>query len=466
LHLITSEPVEAGNTGSGSRHTVRRVLESIGILTAERALQLVSVAAVSVIVARALGPSTFGLYAFALSAVALVAPLLDVGQTILVRDLVTLPERRAELLASAFRVAVAISIVLQPVAIGFAFALPEDLAAARAPVVIAAVALLVRPLLVLDYWFQSRLDARRAATARLTGLMVGSLLRVAAAIHGGPNVVTYLAATTVIETAITGLFMLVAFRRGGGAPAGLVRSSASVRAYFRRVVPLLIAGLSVALYMRLDQVMLGLLSDTAEVGNYAVTVRLSEFAYFVPLVVSTSIMPGLSALYDRDPDAFYLVYTRVVGAFFAAALLLVAAVFIAAPLLVSTLFGSDFEGAVSVLRVHIFSLPFVFLGVAQTAWNAVHEQQKLAMWRTLGGAAINAALNFALIPEYGALGAACATVVAYAFAGVVGNAFSKHSRPFLWIQLRQASPYHLVDNIVTLRREVYLRLRSSGGSIS
>ena len=445
---------------------MRKVLESIGILTAERVVQLVSVAAVSIVVARALGPSSFGVYAFALSAVALVAPLLDVGQTILVRDLVTLPERRAELLASAFRVAICIALLLQVAALAFALALPEKLAAAQAPVVIASLALIMRPMFVLDYWFQSRLDARRAAIARLSGLGVGSVLRVAAALSGGPDVVTYLAATVVIETAVTGLLMLSAYRRGGGSVLGLARDPAPVWSYFRRVFPLLIAGLSIALYMRLDQVMLGLLSDTSEVGNYAVAVRLSEFAYFLPLVVNTSILPGLSALYDRDSAAFYRVYDHVVGGFFAAGLAVMIVIMAAAPVLVSVLFGDEYEGAVSVLRVHILSLPFVFFGVAQTAWNAVHEQQSLAMWRTLGGAGINICLNVLLIPEFGAIGAAYATVIAYAFAGVLGNALSTGTRQFFWMQIRQLSPRQLVLSIYSLRSEVLARVRPPGDSKS
>jgi len=445
---------------------VRRVLESIGVLTAERVFQLVSVAAVSIVVARTLGPSTFGVYAFALSAVALVGPLLDAGPTLLVRDLVTMPERRTELLASAFRVAFAIGFILQVAAVVFAVALPEKLAQAQAPVVIAALVLLVRPVLVLDYWFQSRLDARPAAMARLAGLGVGSVLRIVIALQGGQHVVALLAATTVVEAVVTASLMLAAFRRRGGTALRLVRGHAPVVAYFRRVFPLLVAGLSIALYMRLDQVMLGFLSDTREVGNYAVAVRLSEFAYFLPLVVNASILPGLSALYERDRAGFYEVYDRVVGGFFAAAVLCVIAIFAAAPLLVSVLFGRDFEGAATILQVHILGLPFVFLAVAQTAWNAVHEQQSLAMWRAVGGAVINMALNLVLIPEFGALGAAVATVTAYALAGVAGNAFSRRTRPFMWMQVRQASPVHLLRNLVALRHDVLARLRPPGGPIS
>lgn len=436
---------------------MRKVLQSIGILTGERVLQLVLGAAVSILLARTLGPGTFGLYAFVLSSVALVAPLVEVGQSILVRDLVADPNRTKHLLVTAARVAFAIGTLLQFVAIAFALSLPEQLADARWALITAASALLVRPFLVLDYWFQSRLDARRAATARLAGLLVGSALRIAIAVEGGSDVLQLLAATTVLEAMVIVVLMYLSFRRHELEPVGVITNAAAWQ-YLQRISPLLIAGLSVALYMRLDMVMLGLLSDAEQVGQYAAAVRFSEFTYFIPLVVMTSVAPGLVALYERDEHAFQAIYDKVVSGFAALSIVFVITFWALAPFLISLAFGEAFQNASSVLRVHILSLPFVFLGVSQATWTAVYEQQSLSMWRTVGGAVINAVLNVILIPNHGALGAAYATVVAYSFAAVMGNALSRRTRPFFAIQIRQLSPMHLIRNLMELRREVMRRL--------
>ncbi|HUP74919.1 MAG TPA: flippase [Acidimicrobiales bacterium] len=413
----------------------------------------------TILVARLLGPEAFGIYAFALSAVALVAPMLDVGQTVLVRDLVLFPEQRSPLLAAAFRVGFALAAVAQIAAVVVALVLPESLGEARAPVVIGALGLLVRPLLVVDYWFQSRLDATPAASARLTGLAVGSTLRIVLAIVGGPHVIPLLVATTVIEPIVTAAIMLPSYRRRGGEPRKLLTERAPAWPYFLRIAPLLVAGLSIALYMRLDQVMLGLMAGPGEVSEYAVAARLSEFSYFLPLVLSASLAPGLSALHARDPEAFTALYDRVMGGFVALALVLVAGLVGFAPMLVSVLFGDQYAPAGEVLRVHALSLPFVFIGIGQTVWNTVYDQQTLAMWRTLGGAVINTVLNLLLIPSYGALGAAWATVVAYAFAGFLGNGLSRRTWPFLAMQARQFWPPHLIRNLASLRHDVFERLR-------
>ncbi len=437
---------------------MRKVIESIGVLTAERVIQLVLSAAVSVVLTRALGPSGFGTYAFAVSSVALVGPLVDVGQSILVRDLVSQPQRTRQLLRTAARLAAMLAGGIQVLAIGFALVLPAHLSQAGWPVVLTAFALLLRPVMVLDYWFQSRLDARRAAGARLSGTVVSSALRFGLALHGGDHVLPLLAATAIVETAVTALVMLLQFRRHEGEPGTEVLASATTYDYFKKTAPLMVAALSIAIYMRLDQVMLGFLASTDQVGQYAAAVRLSEFTYFLPVVLMTSLAPGLTAMFVRDREAFVAIYDRVVSAFMGVALVLVVTLVGLSSVLVSIIYGSGFDDAAAVLRVHVLSMPFVFLGVAQTTWTAVFDQQGLSMWRTISGAVINTALNFVLIPPLGALGAAYATVAAYAFSSVLGNVMSPRTRPFLWLQLRQFNPVHVTRNLLLLRHDVMARL--------
>ncbi len=437
---------------------MRRVLASIGVLTAERVLSLLAGAIVSVFIARTLGPDTFGLYAFITSAVAMVVPLLDVGQTILVRDLVTSEHRRPQLLASAMRVATAIAVLLQGVAVVAALALPQHLESVRGPLLVAAIGLLARPVAVLDYWFQYRLDAKGAATARLGGLLAGNAARIAIAVAGGPHVLSLLALSTVLESMIVSALMLGSYRRARHDTRRLFVGTGEATAYFRRIFPLLVAGLSIALYMKMDQVLLGLLATPKDVGQYAAAVRLSEFSYFLPVVMMTSLAPALAAMHARAPAQFGATYERVVAGFAVVAFVCVLGLVALSPWIVGLVYGSQFQQAGSILRIHVLSLPFVFLGVAQTSWTAVHEQQKLAMWRTIWGALLNGLLNVVLIPGYGALGAAYATIAAYAFSSFLANAASAGTRPFFWMQLRQFSPWHLVRNLVLLRIDVLDRL--------
>jgi PST family polysaccharide transporter len=105
-----------------------------------------------------------------------------------------------------------------------------------------------------------------------------------------------------------------------------------------------------------------------------------------------------------------------------------------------TLYGSQYEGASPILAVHIWAALFVFLGVAQGPWNINEGLTRLALVRTVIGAASNIILNILLIPRYGPIGAAIATMISYALAAVILNAFSRSTQELFKMQLRSMIP--------------------------
>ena len=105
-------------------------------------------------------------------------------------------------------------------------------------------------------------------------------------------------------------------------------------------------------------------------------------------------------------------------------------------LLVHLLFGPSYAAAAPILAVHVWAAPFVFLGVAQNPWNINEGLAVLSFRRAAIGAASNVVLNLLLIPRFGGLGAAVATVVSYALASFFSNAIDRRTRRIFYLQLR------------------------------
>jgi PST family polysaccharide transporter len=188
--------------------------------------------------------------------------------------------------------------------------------------------------------------------------------------------------------------------------------------------------------MSIDQVMLGKMIGDGGVGVYAAAVRVSEVWYFLPVAVTASAFPALirakhegSAIYSRRLQ--HLLDSMVL-----------VSVSIAVPMtflsnwIIRTFFGAAFKDAGPVLSVHIWASVFVFLGVASSKWFIVENLQKLTLIRTLGGAVANVAMNLVLIPKYGALGAAWATLISQAIASVFFNAFNRETRELFRLQMK------------------------------
>lgn len=80
--------------------------------------------------------------------------------------------------------------------------------------------------------------------------------------------------------------------------------------------------------------------------------------------------------------------------------------------LIIVLFGQDYHEAGEIVIIHVWSSVFVFLGVVFSKHLVAESLTKLDMQRTLLGAISNILLNFLLIPAWGVVGAAIATLLA------------------------------------------------------
>jgi PST family polysaccharide transporter len=97
---------------------------------------------------------------------------------------------------------------------------------------------------------------------------------------------------------------------------------------------------------------------------------------------------------------------------------------------VGVVFGVDFADAAVVLAIHVWGSIAVVHGVVSSQHLLVENLQKISLYRTLAGLCCNFVFNLALIPEFGARGAAWATVVAYfvaTYSLVVFSATRQHA---------------------------------------
>ena len=101
--------------------------------------------------------------------------------------------------------------------------------------------------------------------------------------------------------------------------------------------------------------------------------------------------------------------------------------------IINIFFGQEFHAAAPVLMIYIWAGVAVFLGVASSQYLINENYNKLSFLRAFIGMILNVALNFLLIPTYGIVGAAIATLVSYTFATISMIFFKKtyHQGPMI-----------------------------------
>ena len=65
-------------------------------------------------------------------------------------------------------------------------------------------------------------------------------------------------------------------------------------------LPLWVDGISVSVYMRIDQIMIRSILNTTKLGVYSVAVRISECWFFVPMAICTASLPFFSREYKNS----------------------------------------------------------------------------------------------------------------------------------------------------------------------
>lgn len=248
-----------------------------------------------------------------------------------------------------------------------------------------------------------------AAAASLLGqgvFLAGVVLGVSHPEHLGR-----LPALSVLSEATTALFLAVRL----GVPVGFRRPWSRLGRPLREAVPIGLTQLVGQAIFNADVILLGYLGPLDGVGKYSAAYRVVTWLQVFPNAAFTAIFPAL-ARHEASRNGSPIPGDRrlaVQSAEWSLALTLpvALAVFVLAEDLVRVLFGATFAGAVPALRCLVWSLPIV-------SYRAVFRQLLLAGGQELsnlalasGTAALNIGLNLVLIPRFGLLGAAAATIV-------------------------------------------------------
>jgi len=390
---------------------LRRVIPNTGWLIADRVLRMAVSLVVSVWVARYLGPGAFGRYNFAIAFAMLFGPLgLQSLDRVVIRELVRSPAEREEVLGTAFALRLAGGAAASLLAIGTLSLLRRGDGEMLAMVAILSGAFVFQAFDVVDWWNQSGFQSRRSVLAAGTGFLFAALLRVLLILSHAPLVAFAWAWSAELVIGSLGLALAHRRRESGARWRPRVARAAALA---RDAWPLLFASLMVMVYTRIDQVMLGQMKQAAELGIYAVAVRLVEVWYVVPTAIVTSVYPGLVALHGRDEAAFHDRLQRFYNLMVLISYAVAIPTSLLAPWIVGVLYGPAYARAAPMLALLVWSLPFTSLGLARGAYLNTMNWNGSYLMTVTAGCIVNVVLNLLLIPRLGGMGAVIASCAAY-----------------------------------------------------
>jgi polysaccharide transporter, PST family len=416
------------------RYGAQKVVANTAWLFAEKIVRMAVGVVIGIWIARYLGAEQFGLLSYAVAFVGLFGTVATLGiDGVVVRELVRDPGHKDEILGTAFMAKLGGGILTFLLAMAGILLLRRPDSVVQGLVAIIAAGTVVQSFDVIDFWFQSRVESRFGVVAKASVFLFVSAVKVALILNQAPLFAFALAASLEILLAAAGL--IVAYRMSGQHLSAWSVNAKRVRQLFRDSWPLALASMAVMIYMKIDLIMLGQLLGDRAVGVYSAAIRLSEVWYFIPVSIVASVTPSLIVARKVDMSLYYKRLANLFRLLMGIALAIAIPMTFASGYVARAAYGQGYEGAAQVLAVHIWAVPFVFLGVAQSPWNLNEGMTRFALLKAILGALTNIVLNFLLIPRFGPVGAAISTTVSYALSGVFLNAFNSRARRIFLLQL-------------------------------
>lgn len=429
------------------RSGLQKSLTNIGWLGGDRMVRMLGAVLVGTAVARYLGPEQFGLlnYGTAIFAIFNIASGLGL-ELLVVREVALNPAQEPEILGTACILKGVASVATTLTAVIAARLLDPHSETLTIIVALLSTGAIAQAFDVVDYSFQAHTRSRFAVVPRNLVFILGSIARVAGILwHAGLLTFAWIAGG---EYLFSGVGLLVSYSLYRQTQGRWKWCTAKAKALLHEGWPLLVSGLMFIIYFRADQVLLGKLSSKAIVGQYSAAIKLSEVWYAIPIVVCASVMPPILKAKESDKERYYARLQRLYEGMIFLSVAVALCTQFTGPFFVRLLYGKDYAMAAGILAVHIWTGVFGFMG-AVSSQQLVQEKLSLSfMQRTGIGALVNLALNFALIPRWGGIGSAFATLIAQSVAFYFADAFDRRTRHIFRMKTQACLRFWLLPRLI------------------
>ena len=397
---------------------------------------------VTMLSARYLGPSGYGLISYAASIVTFMVPVMQLGlNSTLVQELVSDPDHEGRIMGT--------SIVMSLVSgagciVGvIAFSLLANPGEPVTTVVcgLYSIQLVFQALEQIQYWFHAKLLSKYVSVTMLIAYGVTSGYKILLLVLGSS--VYWFALSQALDFLIISSVLLVIYQRKGNGKLSF--SWKLFRKMFARSKYYIISNLMISVFTQTDRIMLKMMMDETAVGYYSAAVTCAGMAGFVFEAIINSAQPVILECARRGEAALERAISALYSVVIYLSLGLCVAITVFSPLVIRILYGSQYGPAVQALRIIVWYTTFSYLGAVRDVWILAQWKQKYLLVINLIGASANVVLNLAMIPWLGIDGAALASLVTQIFTNVVLGYLIKPIRRNNTLIMRGLNPGMMMD---------------------
>lgn len=414
-----------------SKVGLKDILNNSGWLFFDKAIRAVLGLFVGAWVARYLGPSQFGELSYYLALIAIFQSITTLGMDgIVVREIAKSPALANTILGTVFRMRFLAGIFCWfCVLLGFGLVDSENQEGLWILGIVGA-SLIFQSGDVVDLWFQGKSQNKRGVYAKLSAYLIANAIKVALIVLGAELMA--FAIIAALEAALVALAMGISYAFYPSKNKWL-HNWKLAKQLIVESWPYLISGISIMIYMRIDQVMIKEMLGEHQLGLFSAALPFASIWNVIPVTICAVLLPYMTRKKQESSEHFdrYLLY--IFRSFWVIALGLILLINVFSHWLITQFYGEAYQEAISVLNIYIITLIPVFLGVGQNIWIINEGKSHLVLIQTVVGGISSVLLNLLFLPIWGIEGAAIAAVTSYFISAVIMNFI--FSRALFMLQL-------------------------------
>lgn len=364
---------------------------------------------VSVLSVRYLGPSNYGLINYAASFSSLFTAFCTLGiDEVMVNELIKKPQKQGKLLGTAIYMRVCSSIFSVLTICLIVYVLNPGEPLTLWVTLLYSIGLVMQSMEVIKFFYQQRLMSKVTSLLTVVARTIVSFYKILLLVLN--KNVLWFAASNIVDHGIFGILLLLFYHKHKKSGQELKYESSLVNELLKKSHHFILSGLMVALYGQMDKIMLKHLMDEAQVGFYSVATTVNNYWPFILTAIIESARPVIIELFGTNQILFKKRLTQLYSALIGISVVAAVGISIFAKQLILILYGDGYTNSVNALRIVSWSTAFSYLGVARSIWVVPNGQQRFEKYLAAIGATCNAILNYLMIPLWGIIGAAIATL--------------------------------------------------------
>jgi O-antigen/teichoic acid export membrane protein len=410
----------------------RKVLRNVYWAVTGKVVGIANQLLVGIMVARYLGPEQFGLMNYVLSYVMLFSVFATFGlDGIEIRELSKSNADKNTIIGTAFilRMSFALATILLVFLTLLAF---ESDSYTFVMVMVFSLSLVASAFNVIRNYFTSIILNEYVVKSEISRTCIGALIRVVLLLCHC-SLTWFIVASTFDFILVAGGY-LYSYQKKAGRIREWKFCSPVAGMLVRASFPLLLSGAAIIVYQKINAVMIRNMIDNAAVGQFSVAAKVVELGAFVPMMVAQTVTPLLVKAHQEDEARYLAKRQQFMDVMVWSSIGIAVAIFLLAAPTISVLYGAGYVAAIPALKVMAWRPVFTILSYASGTLLLVENCQRYVAVRNLLGCVASVLFNLLLIPVWGVVGSAMASLITMVVSGYIAHMIIKPYRYLVSLQ--------------------------------